>query len=557
LPKTNNDLQKINQDFYKFSSLSKEEKSYCFTLINSIIENNILEKLSKEDLKIWESKKITKNRSGWINFEKFIPNILDQGSNFLNELLEQKYKQVVLIGIGGSSQSAKIFNSLNNKKNKSLQLYILDSIHEENVKSLLEKLDLEKTIFIISSKSGSTLETNYLFSYFEEKLSENKIYDLGGHFVAITDKDSPLHQMALKKQFRHIFISPEDIGGRFSFITHFGLVPGLICGFDVIQNLKTLKKTSKLLKRDSVENPVLRLAVLLYMYHKRGTNQLIITHKSEIKYFATWLEQLIAESNGKELKGLIPILKSEYKQKDLILNNKNYSVLDYQLNPINEQIFIKQNIPYIKFGIVSKNNILSEMFKWQLIITLFCYLIKIDPFNEPDVSESKNLVLEVLNGRKKFPERSKETPEKSIPKLLNQLNENTPLAINVYLPESSSLNKKLEKFSNIISKKTGCLTFFGYGPRYLHSTGQIQKGGPKNINTLFIVENNKEIINQTKSKAEKNITNLFYLQAEIDIISLKNLGRKVSVIDINNDHENELEKVIKVLNNSKSKIKYE
>ena len=555
MPKTNNDLQKINQDLYKFSSLSKEEKSYCSTLINSLIEDNILEKLSKEDLKIWKSKKITKKRSGWINFEKITPNILIQAANFLNELLEQKYKQVVLIGIGGSSQSAKIFNSLKNKKNKSLKLYILDSIHKENVKSLLGNFDLERTIFIISSKSGSTLETNYLFRYFEEKISENKNNNLGDHFVAITDKDSPLHQMALKKHFRHIFISPEDIGGRFSFITHFGLVPGLICGFDVIQNLKNLTKTSKVLKSNSIENPVLRLAVLLYMNHKRGINQLIITHKPEIKYFATWLEQLIAESSGKELKGLIPILKSEYKQKDLILNNKNYSVLDYQLNPINEKIFIKQNIPYIKSNIISEDNILSEMFKWQLIITLFCYLIEVDPFNEPDVNESKILSLKVLNGRKRIPERSKETAQNSIPKLLNKLKENTPLAINVYLPESNLIDKKLEKISSLISKKTGCLTFFGYGPRYLHSTGQLQKGGPENIHTLFIVENKEEINNQTKSKIEKRLINLFYIQPEVDIISLKNLGRKVSIIDINSDHENELDEVINIVNNSKTRNK--
>ena len=136
-----------------------------------------------------------------------------------------------------------------------------------------------------------------------------------------------------------------------------------------------------------------------------------------------------------------------------------------------------------------------------------------------------------------------------------KLKENIPLAINVYLPESNLIDKKLEKISSLISKKTGCLTFFGYGPRYLHSTGQLQKGGPENIHTLFIIENKEEINNQTKSKIEKQLTNLFYIQPEVDIISLKNLGRKVSIIDINSDHENELDEVINIVNNSKTRNK--
>ena len=310
----NDDLTKINQTLYKYSSLSKEEIFQCSNLIDLLIKDKIIESFFNENSNIWKSNKFTEKRSGWINFEKQLPNILDEGSNLLNELLKEEYQQVVLIGIGGSSQSAKIFNSFKNKNNKSLILHVLDSIHEQSVNTLLEKIDLEKTIFIISSKSCSTLETNYLFNYFEEKLSENKINNIGSHFVAITDKNSPLHQIGLKKQFRHIFTSPEDIGGRFSFSTYFGLIPALICGFDVKKNLKTLKKSSQLFRNNSNNNPVLILSVLLFIYHKKGINQLIVTYSTELEYFATWLEQLIAESNGKELKGLIPILKSEYKQ---------------------------------------------------------------------------------------------------------------------------------------------------------------------------------------------------------------------------------------------------
>ena len=547
----NDDFTKINQTFYKYSSLSKEEIFQCSNLIDLLIKDKTIESFFNENSNIWKSNKFTEKRSGWINFEKQLPSILDEGSNLLNELLKEEYQQVVLIGIGGSSQSAKIFNSFKNKNNKSLILHVLDSIHEQSVNTLLEKIDLEKTIFIISSKSGSTLETNYLFNYFEEKLSENKINNIGSHFVAITDKNSPLHQIGLKKQFRHIFTSPEDIGGRFSFSTYFGLIPALICGFDVKKNLRTLKKSSQLFRNNSNNNPVLILSVLLFIYHKKGINQLIVTYSTELEYFATWLEQLIAESNGKELKGLIPILKSEYQQKDIIFNNKKYAVLDYQLDSINEHNFIKHSIPYIKSEIISENNILGEMFKWQLIITLLCYLIKIDPFNEPDVNESKILALDVLSGKKTIPKRSKETADISITKLLNQLNENTPLAINVFLPESNALNKKLTELSNLISKKTSCLTFTGYGPRYLHSTGQIQKGGPQNIYTLFIVENKNKIMNQRKSKIEKQLINLSYLQPEVDIISLKNSGRKVSVIDINTNYETELEKVIKIVKDFK------
>ena len=119
------------------------------------------------------------------------------------------------------------------------------------------------------------------------------------------------------------------------------------------------------------------------------------------------------------------------------------------------------------------------------------------------------------------------------------------------MPESNALNKKLTELSNLISKKTSCLTFTGYGPRYLHSTGQIQKGGPQNIYTLFIVENKNKIMNQRKSKIEKQLINLSYLQPEVDIISLKNSGRKVSVIDINTNYETELEKVIKIVKDFK------
>tara|TARA_Y100001960_G_scaffold333684_1_gene440228 strand:+ start:2142 stop:3806 length:1665 start_codon:yes stop_codon:yes gene_type:complete len=553
LPTKNDDLSKINQNLYNFSCLSKEEIIQCSKIINSLIKNKILENLFNANLNIWKSNKITADRFGWINFQKHIPKILDEGSNLLNELFKEEFKQVVLIGIGGSSQSAKIFNSFKNKNNKSLELHVLDSIHEKNVKILFEKLDLRKTIFIISSKSGSTLETNYLFNYFQKKLFENKINNIGNHFVAITDKNSPLHQIALKQQFRYIFSSPKDIGGRFSFTTHFGLIPGLICGFDVEKNLKILKKRSKVFKNNSESNPVLILAVLLYIYHQKGINQLIVTYNTKIKYFATWLEQLIAESNGKELKGLIPILKSENQQKNLISNNKKYAVLDYQLDPKNEDYFIKQNVPYFKSEIISEKNILSEMFKWQLVITILCYLIKIDPFNEPDVNESKILTLDVLKERKKIPKRSKETTEITITKLLDQLNENTPLAINVYLPEFYSLNKKLEELSNLITQKTSCLTFIGYGPRYLHSTGQIQKGGSKNIKTLFIVEN--KIINKMNSKEEKQLNNLFYVQPEIDILSLKKLGRRASVIDINTDYENELDKIIKIVKNFEYNVK--
>jgi len=547
LPTTKDNLHKINKEFNEFIFLSKEDKSNFENIVKSLVEKQILEKFYTQDLGIWNPKKITENRLGWINYDKNIPNILKEGNKFIKDLIKKGYKQVVLIGMGGSSQSAKIFNSFKTLNNHYPELIILDSIHEKDLANLLERLDLEKTIFIISSKSGTTIETQYLFDYFEEVLFGNNIKNLGSHFASITDEGTPLNQLSINKHFRHIFISQKDIGGRFSFATHFGIIPALICGFDVRNNLDNLKIACKSYRSNSTNNPILQLAVLLSLFYKKEKHLLLISHDSKMKHFAEWLEQLIAESNGKELRGIIPILISNLKTENLHWINNQYILLDYLPNTEKVHTLVDNQVPCIQYGTIDPDKILSEMFKWQLVVSIFCYLINVDPFNEPDITYCKTLTLNVLKGKQTMEPRKSISNKNSIQHLLNQLNKNTPLAINVFLPESEILNEKLRIFSDFIRAETGCVTFTGYGPRYLHSTGQIQKGGSKNIHTLFILEKKINTTVLFKSKAQKQIHDLFYLQPEIDIISLKNLGRKVSILDFNGNPINQLNQLIKTL----------
>lgn len=488
-----------------------------FENLQKITHDQILFKLWAKDKTIFSSSDSL--MMDWLFEPEVSLSNLEKNQKKVDKILSHGFSHIVLLGMGGSSLAPYVFSQIFSKTIKFKNFFVLDTIHPDDVIKLQKKIDISKTLFIVSSKSGSTLEPNLLYKHFYAQLCKHNVKDPYKHFIAITDPITSLEQEAVENGFLETFFGNPMIGGRFSSSSVFGIIPMLLMGIDA---KKILEKNTHAMKDfgPSVlpqENPAALLGLFLALNQSYGKDKLRIYLSDSLKSLGLWLEQLLAESLGKKGLGIVPILADTFESKP--------DVMHCYIHLKGEHFHDDENHDEAKIYLEldSIEDILAHMFLWEIATSICGVVSKINPFDQPDVELSKNLAKKLLS------EEIKETlvDEEETKNFVEKIEKNSYLAILGFLEESPENISFLYELKNIFKAK-GPEILVQFGPRYLHSTGQLFKG--KNGGNFLIITSDyknldlQEFIKAHKSQAYGDYNALLSKNKNALLVNSKNIG---------------------------------
>ena len=408
------------------------------------------------------------------------------------------YSDVVLMGMGGSSLAPDVFRATFGPVEGRPRLHVLDTTDPASIFAVREAIDLERTLFIAASKSGGTTETLSHLAYFWEEVRRAGIDKRERQFAAITDPGSGLEQLAAERDFRWIFLNPTDIGGRYSALSYFGLVPAALMGVDVRELLERTQEMAH--SCDTAvpvdKNPGIWLGAVMGALANRGRNKLTLLMSPQVATFGYWLEQLLAESTGKQGRGIVPIegeplgAPAAYGDDRLFVHLRVNGESDDPAVRALEQA----GQPVVTLTLRDRLDLGGEFLRWELATAVAGSVIGIDPFDQPNVQESKDNTKRVLaefDSTGRLPEAHAVPAGEAgtaVNDLLKQRRDGSYLALMAYTARTDSSEAAIRRARERVRDHTRLATTAGYGPRFLHSTGQLHKGGPPVGLFLQIVE---------------------------------------------------------------------
>jgi transaldolase/glucose-6-phosphate isomerase len=488
------------------------------------------------------------DRLGWLELPRTMETQLADLRAFAEKVRAEGIRHVVLLGMGGSSLAPEVFQQIFGNKEGYPALIMLDSTHPAAVRAIESQIDLKHTLFIVSSKSGTTTETNSFFHYFWERLKQLK-GDPGEHFVAVTDPGTPLEAMARERGFRATFAAPEEVGGRYSALTVFGLVPAAIIGMDVAALLKRARRMAEACGPSvpAAENPGLVLGAALAEAALAKRDKVTFVCSPSLVAFPAWVEQLIAESTGKDRKGIVPVATEEMGAPEKYGADRLFVYLRFggdENHDLDRQTaaLLAHGHPLIRIELNDKLDLGQEFFRWEFAIAAAGAALGIHPFNQPDVQLAKDLAKKAMAGAdKKSPgRRNEEISATDAERLRRALSRwmakgkaRDYLVIQAYVAPTAENTAALKKISKSLRDRLGVAATVGFGPRFLHSTGQLHKGGPNSALVLQIVDQPA----QNLAVPETNYTfdALIRAQAIGDLAALKQRRRRVLRINLGSD----------------------
>jgi transaldolase/glucose-6-phosphate isomerase len=472
--------------------------------------NNKVARLWQKDPSLWTGT----DEGKWLGWLTIVDEQLKEVANLKKlaaEIKKAKFRHAVLLGMGGSSLCVEVLRLTFGKFGGYPELHVLDSTDPAQVKAVEKKLDLKKTLCIVSSKSGSTLEPNIFKQYFYERIRQ-KVGDkeVGSHFIAVTDPGSKMEQVAKDGGFRHIFHGVPSIGGRYSALSHFGTVPGAVMGLDVSKFLKITQKMVKACGPTTApeKNPGVILGTILGVAANHGRDKITIFTSPGVSDLGAWLEQLIAESTGKVGKGIIPVDREKIGKPAVYGNDRVFAYL--RLAKENNRAMDaavtaleKAGHPVVRIVLGTKFDLGQEFFRWEIATATAGSIIGINTFNQPDVEASKIETRKLTSEYEATGKLPSEAPffedqglklfadEKNAAALKNNANLAEVLRAHLgrigagdyfallgYIQMNDAHEKSLQAIRHQIRDAKKSATCLGFGPRFLHSTGQAYKGGP-------------------------------------------------------------------------------
>lgn len=470
----------------------------CLAL-DELDRNRVIQRLWEKDHRLWkdEPSEIT-NRLGWLTVHEQMRDQLDSLKNCVTEAQAQNITDVVLLGMGGSSLGPEVLRASFGSSKGFPRLWVLDSTVPGWVRSVTNALSPSKTWFIVASKSGGTIEVLSLFAHFWEVMHKATKHRAGDHFIAITDPGTGLEQLAREHGFRQIFTNPPDIGGRYSVLSLFGLVPAALLGLDVS---KLLDRATGMAAQCKTQNPLeanpgAYLGTVMGSLAKSGHDKVTVVTSPALSTFGLWVEQLLAESTGKEGTGLIPVAQepvlhpSSYGDDRLFvylrLQKDHNTTLDRQIQALRQA-----GQPVIQLDLRDRYDLGAEFFRWEFGTAVAGHLLGIHPFDQPNVQESKdntNQVLSVFQSTRQLPELLRHSPTQAAKDLVSRVKAGVYVALLAYTTPSRPFEQAVAQLRKTLVARHHITTTFGYGPRYLHSTGQLHKGGPATGLFLLLVD---------------------------------------------------------------------
>ncbi len=462
---------------------------------------------------------------GWLDLPAHTIRIKTELEGFAQEVAEAGYKQVAVIGMGGSSLASEVFASVFRDEQDRLPLQVVDSTHPMSIRAADASFSAGRTLFIVSSKSGTTLETMSLFKYFWSQAIEQSEAP-GENFVAITRPGTPLAQIGQTRNFRRIFHAPGNVGGRYSALTEFGMVPAAAIGAPLSILIRGATNAATQCGPDMpiFDNPGLVLGAFLSecTLHRRDKATFLST---VFKSFVPWIEQLVAESTGKSGTGIVPVGGDE----DALSYGTDRMLISLGHKENNGLSISQEDLPtaQIFFG---EEDLLGVMFIFEVAVAVTGASLRIHPFNQPDVQLAKQLTHRAITAKSDSERVAGVTA--SSPDLADQIRNwssgsSSPdyLAVQAYIPRTNSTQSALNALRRLFRDSYGIATTVEFGPRFLHSTGQLHKGGPATGRFLQIVDEPAEDIPVPDTGF--TFGGLIQAQADGDYRALESLGRRV------------------------------
>ncbi len=468
-------------------------------VLEALNRDQVIERLWAKDYRLWKAdpKEIT-DRLGWLTVQDQMREQLDLLQRCVTDAKKRNMKDVVLLGMGGSSLGPEVFRTTFGSQKGAPRLWVLDSTIPGWVRQVTKAISPARTLFLVASKSGGTIEVMSLFAHFWKLVTSAKGNQGGKQFIAITDPGTGLEKMAKDYGFGEIFSNPADIGGRYSVLSLFGLVPAALLGVNISKLLDHAAGMAERcrLQKDALANPGAYLGAAMGGLAKAGRDKVTVIASPSLTTFGLWVEQLLAESTGKEGTGLIPIaqeplLKPSAYGTDrffvyLKLKGEKNAVIDQAV-----QALVKAHQPVLQFNLRNHYDLGAEFFRWEFATAVAGHVLGIHPFDQPNVQESKdntNRVLDTFQSAGRLPTQSNHQPKEVANALSGLLQPGSYLSVLGYTTPTRPLEAAVGRLRRALMSKYRVATTFGYGPRYLHSTGQLHKGGPNTGVFLELVD---------------------------------------------------------------------
>ena len=575
-----NEQENVTLNQLTYSIGEKSLKAFSISIDDWKIRNKV-HRLWKNDATLWTNSG-EHNWLGWLTITLGESSDTQSLLKISQEIKHEGFSQILLIGMGGASLFAEVLKKTFGKLGGFPELYVLDSINPNQIKAVESKLDLTRTLFIVSSKSGSTLETDLLRQYFFEKL--RGLFgemQAGHHFLAITDPKSKLKKIAETHHFRSILLGDPSIGGRFSALSIFGKVPGVLMGMDIA---KFINRANYMVKAcnasaEEINNPGLILGTILAILGYQQKNKVTFIVSPEISGISSWLEQLLAESTGKKGKGFIPIEGEEMGPPEVYSSDRIFIYLrliqtkQLKLDKAVEKIQ-KAGHPVIRIVVDDLYNLSQEFFRWEIAIAVAGSILQINPFNQPDVEVSKFATNKLVAQHKKTGLLPLENPilcengfglfatqqnrdflcQMTGPSCsmvdlirahLNRLQSGDYFAILAYLNMNDTHQKHLQTIRHVVRNQLQVATCLSFGPRFLHSIGQLYKGGPNNGVFLQITCQTKIDLKIPSQNCTFGFIEASQAQGDFEVLSARN--RRILRVHIFSDLAEGLARLSKLI----------
>jgi transaldolase / glucose-6-phosphate isomerase len=467
---------------------------------DTIRSERIVERIAGRDASLWKSdaehQKIIRNSLGWLDAPAWTLARADELTSFAGEVRE-RFDDVVVLGMGGSSLCSEVLRNAFDEREGWPRLRVLDSTVPGAVAALEGAIDLSRSLFVVASKSGTTTEPQMFYRYFSERVKSVAGTEAGAHFVAVTDPGTVLAEEAERERFLRLFVNPPDIGGRYSALSLFGMVPAALAGIDIRPLLEgAVRAATECGLADPDENPGARLGAAIADHAAAGRDKLTVVCDGRFEPFGLWIEQLVAESTGKEGKGVLPIAQEPLGDPSWYSGDRLFvSIAPDAASRSKLEALAAAGQPVVERRLDAPQELGAEFYVWEFATAVAGALMAINPFDQPNVQEAKERTKALLESYAETrsiagPARIAEEGPLSIygrggareaDGALREIVEapgGSYVSFMLYVTRSAEVDEAIGRIRERIMKERRVATTAGYGPRFLHSTGQYHKGGP-------------------------------------------------------------------------------
>lgn len=482
-------------------------------------ERKAVHRLAERDHTLWQDDPTeVADRLGWLGLPEDAAEQADELAAFAADMAAAGFTHALVLGMGGSSLFPMVAASELAPADTGLHVEVLDSIDPAAVRRTEADLPLDRTLVIASSKSGTTVETRALFDHFWQRLEAPE------QFAVITDPGSPLADTARERGVRRLFEARADVGGRYAALSHFGLVPAALAGVDIAELAHRAGRMDAACADCVPEeaNPALELAAVLAGAARAGRDKLTIVTGEKVATFGWWLEQLVAESTGKRGTGIVPVVDEPLGPPQVYGDDRLFVAIGG--DPDRLEPLAAAGHPTLHLPVAEPLDLGAEVLRWEMAVALTGAALGINPFDQPDVEAAKQAARDALAGE------TVDVDIASVQSLLGQLQPGDYLAIQAYLDPGDPRLARLQHARTTLRDRHGVATTLGVGPRYLHSTGQLHKGGPNTGVFLQVVTDDAE--NPPIPGEQFGFADLERAQAAGDLEALRSRGRRAARVDL-------------------------